>query len=193
MRHILLVMLLAAGLTPRLWADEFVVDPVHSSLGFDVRYLVSTLEGRFNRFDGVVSYDPENPESLEVEFVVAADSIDTASQKRDTHLRSKDFFDVETYPKITFRSTSVTRFDERQLAVAGDLSLHGVTRPITALVTVSGPTPPDEKGQMTIGCRATFSVLRSDFGVNTWKDAHGAVGDEVKIRLLVAAHAQSPK
>lgn len=193
MRQFLLVLLIAAGLRAGLRAEDYVVDPVHSSLGFGVRYLVSSLEGRFNDFQGVVSYDPEAPESLVVSFEVDADSIDTASEKRDTHLRSKDFFNVEQYPKISFRSTSVTRFDERQLAVNGDLSLHGVTRPITALVTVSGPTPPDDQGRRTIGCRATFSVLRSDFGVDTWKDAHGAVGDEVKIRLLVAAHAQTSK
>ncbi len=160
------------------------IDTVHSNIGFKVRHLVSKVTGEFTKFDGTIVTDFGNLDASSVEFTIQASSIDTRNEKRDGHLRSVDFFDVEKYPEITFKSSKITKIDDDSYAVAGALTMHGVSREITLTV--------DFLGEMTAmgGTRAGYELMttlnRKDFEIswNRALDAGGFVlGDDVEISI----------
>jgi polyisoprenoid-binding protein YceI len=164
-------------------ADAYKVDPVHSAVVFRIGHFnVGQVYGRFNLPENAGSFtiDAENPENNAFEIVIEADKIDTGNAKRDDHLRSADFFNVKQFPQITFKSTSVKSAGENVYDVSGDLTLHGVTRPITIQVTKLGEGK-DPMGGYRAGVAAEFAVKRSDFGMNQMLEG---IGDEVT--LLVA-------
>lgn len=183
-------------LLPALAAAEpaiYKVDPNHSSVDFSIRHFVSNVHGRFKDFHGVVKYDRQNPAASSVEFTVQAASIDTDNDDRDNHLRSADFFDVEKFPTLTFTSTKVTARDANTLDVTGDLTLHGVTKPITIPVVILGTmqTPKGEKA----GFEAGFTLNRKEYGIvwNRVFDSGGSLlGDDVKVGLSIEADRQEP-
>ena len=128
------VSLLAAAVTisamARLEAQTFEVDLVHSSVGFSIRHIVSNVKGRFTDFSGTIVYDPKKVENSSVSVTIQAVSIDTDNEKRDNHLKSPDFFEVEKYPQITFQSKKVTK-KKNKFMLQGTLSMHGVEKNIS--------------------------------------------------------------
>src|SRR3954453_12535048 len=153
-----------ASLLPAVAAAEpvtYKVDADHSGVGFSIRHFVSNVSGRFRDFDGVIKYDKANPAASSVEFTVKAASIDTANNDRDEHLRSKDFFDVQKFPTLTFTSTKVVAKDANTLDVTGNLTMHGVTKPVTFPVTLLGTvkTPKGEKA----GFETNFKLDRKEY------------------------------
>ena len=170
-------------------AETYQIDPEHSQVAFNVRHLVSQAHGLFNEFSGQIEFDSEHPEKTQVEATIVVSSIDTDNEKRDAHLRSADFFDVESFPSMTFKSTGADVKDG-VIQVTGDFSMHGVTRSIVLPVTVlgTGTNPWSKKAQ--VGMAAKTVLGRSEYGVNTWTDAAGILGDDVEINLMVQANAQ---
>jgi len=171
------------------------VDASHSTTGFAVKHLViSTVRGDFKKVSGVVRLDGEDVARSTVEATIDADSIATGVADRDGHLRSPDFLDVAKYPTITFKSTKVAKRGKDGLTVVGDLTLHGVTRPVTLAVTTS----PEVKGMMGETRRAfsaTAKLSRKEFGL-TWNklvEAGPAVGDEVAVTLDLEVVKDAPK
>jgi polyisoprenoid-binding protein YceI len=182
-------------------AANYDIDTAHSSAGFAVRHLaVSNVRGEFGKVTGVVEYDAKDPSKTRVEATIDAASVTTREPKRDEHLKSPDFFDVAQYPVITFKSTKVEK-GPQGLRVKGDLTLHGVTRPVA--LDVQGPTQEvkDPWGNIRAGASATAKINRKDFGMsfNKTLDSGGlVVGDEVAIAIDVelvkkAAPAEAKK
>jgi len=174
-------------------AAVYKADPAHSAVGFTIRHFVSNVPGRFGDFDGTIHYDKQNPAASKVELTVRSTSIDTDNDDRDKHLRSADFFDVEKFPTLSFSSTSVKAQDADTLAVAGDLTIHGVTKQVTIPVEILGTmqTPQGEKA----GFETSFTVNRKDYGVlwNRVLDAGGTIlGDDVKVSIAIEADRQPP-
>lgn len=169
-------------------ATTYGVDGSHSTVSFKIRHLVTNVTGHFRDFEGTIVYDAENPAGSSVEFTVQAASIDTANEDRDKHLRSPDFFDVEKFPVLTFKSTKVSK-SKNGLDVTGEFSMHGVTKTITIPVEVAGPLT-DPWGRTVAGFETNFTIDRKDYGIvwNKLLDAGGAVlGDEVKIHIAIEA------
>ena len=191
----ILTILAFAALTPAgssFAAQEYSIDLPHSSVSFSVRHIVSRTAGKFTDFAGSIVYDAKNPNKSSVKATIKMASIDTDNERRDGHLKSDDFFNVEKYPDMTFMSSSV-KAKGNMLMVTGDLTMHGVTRKVVLPVEVLGVgTHPMTKASVA-GFQADLTVKRSDFGVNTWTDAAGVLGDEVKVTLLVEALASSGK
>ncbi|HEY8076106.1 MAG TPA: YceI family protein, partial [Labilithrix sp.] len=165
---------------------SWTLDPSHTNATFSVRHMmVSNVRGEFQKLSGSVKGDLAKPESLSIEATIDVGSINTREPKRDAHLRSADFFDVEKYPSITFVSKRARRTGDG-LEVAGELTIHGTTREV--VLEVEGPTPEhkDPWGNVRIGASAKTKIKRSDFGM-TWNAALEAggilVGDEIKIEL----------
>jgi polyisoprenoid-binding protein YceI len=167
----------------------YSIDKAHSEATFQVRHLLTRVRGRFSDFEGTIEYDQERPEDSSASITVRAASVDTNERDRDAHLRSADFFDVETYPALTFRSTAIARKGTAGFELAGDLTIHGVTRPVTFDVNFLGKAK-DPWGNERIAFEAEATVNRKDYGLN-WNAALETggflVGDEVKISLSVQA------
>lgn len=165
-------------------------DKIHSSIGFSVRHLmVSKVRGEFRDWRGTLAIDEADVTRSRVEIVIDAASIDTKEPKRDDHLRSADFLDAATHPTLTFRSTHVERTGEDALAVTGDLTIRGVTRPVVLAVELGGRVD-DPWGGTRMGFSAKTAISRKDFGL-TWNvvlEAGGVtVGDKVEIAIEIEA------
>jgi polyisoprenoid-binding protein YceI len=172
----------AAAPTLTTWT----IDPSHSHVEFSVRHLmIANTKGRFGLVEGTIQLDDADPAKSTAEVRIDAASIDTRDPQRDAHLRSADFFDVERFPHLTFRSTAITDVRGTQFKLAGDLTIHGVTRPVVFNVTQEGRGR-DPWGNEKAAYSATAGIKRSEFGL-TWNQALEAggvlVGDEVKISL----------
>ena len=174
---------------PEIAITSWNIDPVHSVAEFKVKHMMITnVKGQFTGVSGALSLDENDLTLSHVEATIDAASINTREPQRDTHLKSADFFDVQRFPTLSFRSTHVSRNADGDLTVAGDLTLHGVTHKVT--FEVEGPTPPakDPWGNTRVGLSATTKINRKDFGL-TWNAALETggilVGDEVTITLDV--------
>ncbi len=170
----------------------FSIDKAHSEAVFQVRHLVTKVRGRFTDFEGTIAMSPDDPAQSSVDVAIKAASIDTSQPDRDTHLRSADFFDVERFPMLTFKSTRVEKAGGDSYAVTGDLTIHGVTKSVVLPTTFLGMAK-DPWGNERAGFEAEVTINRKDFGLN-WNAALETggflVGDEVKISLSVQAIAQ---
>jgi polyisoprenoid-binding protein YceI len=167
-------------------AQEWQIDASHSAAQFSVRHLmVSTVRGHFGKITGTVRYDPANPAAASIQTEVDVSTIDTRVEKRDAHLKGPDFFDVEKYPTMTFKSTTVEAAGDGALRVLGDMTMRGVTKPVVFNVTEITPPVKDRMG-LRMGAMATAKINRSEFGM-TWNrviEAGGvSVGDEVTITI----------
>ncbi len=188
------VVLLGAGLlgtgpaTPAQAAEVFQVDPVHSAVGFKVRHLLSKAGGGFDEFSGTLHYDAQNPAKSRMEFTIQAASIDTDNEKRDQHLRSADFFDVEKYPTITFKSTKIEPTDKAgHYKVTGDFTMHGVTKPIVVDAEVLGFAETGMGLRGGVDVEATIDRKEFDIVWNQTMDKGGVVlGDDVEIDISLA-------
>lgn len=169
-------------------AVTYRIDPVHSFIIFRVKHMNTAYAyGRFNSFSGTIVVDEKNPANSSVEFEIDASSVDTGNRDRDDHLRGPDFFNVRQYPKITFKSTSVRRINDNTYEVKGNLTMRGVTRPLTVRVTYVGKGR-NPRGQEIIGFETTFTIKRSQFGVNY--GLNGGLSDDVRVTVAVEAVRQ---
>ena len=170
-------------------SKRWQIDASHSSVGFSVRHMMITnVKGEFAKFEGVVSYDPKQPKAAKVSVSIDVSSITTRDDKRDTHLRSADFFNAEQFPTISFESRRTT-LKGSSLELAGELSIHGTTREVTLTVSDITEEHADPWGNLRIGASAKTKVKRSDFGMlwNGVLEAGGVlVGDEVTIQIEVS-------
>jgi polyisoprenoid-binding protein YceI len=173
-------------MTKQKWA----VDAVHSSIDFSVKHLViAKAKGNFQSFEATIDAEPEDLTTADIEFVIDIASIDTRNADRDNHLRSADFFDVENYPKLTFKSTKIVKTDDGEYDVTGDLSLHGVTRPETFKVTYEG-TAKDPWGNEKVGFSGSGAINREDYGLtyNAALETGGVLlGSKVNISIEIEA------
>ncbi len=165
-------------------------DTAHSSIGFTVRHLmISKVRGHFGRWTGTFDYDEQDPTRSRLEVQIDAASIDTREDKRDAHLRSPDFFDVEKYPQLTFKSTRVERDGGDDFVVTGDLAIHGVTRAVSLKVEGLGRSK-DPWGGERVGFSASTSINRKDFGLhwNVALETGGVlVGEKIEIAIEIEA------
>jgi polyisoprenoid-binding protein YceI len=178
----------ALGMTPGARAASWKIDPAHSSIGFSIRHVFTKVPGQFTKFSGTVNYDPADPAAASVKVEIDPASIDTRVEMRDNDLRSANFFDVAKFPTMSFQSTKVTKGEGNSLTAEGNLTMHGVTKPVTLAVTFLG-SGPGMRGQ-TIGFEATTKLNRKDFGIvwNKTLDNGGMLlGDDVDIALAVEA------
>jgi polyisoprenoid-binding protein YceI len=186
-RQIALALAAVALATPALaQTSNWKLDEAHTHASFTIRHMVITnVRGDFDKVSGTVILDEKDVTKSKVEAVIDAASIDTRVADRDNHLRSPDFFDVAKYPTITFKSTRVEKAGEGKLKVTGDLTMHGVTKPVT--LDVVGPTGEvkDPYGNARRGIAASATIDRKAWGL-TWNKAIEAgpvVGDEVKLEI----------
>ena len=179
--------------TQRIASDvsTWQIDPAHSEIGFEVKHMMfATVRGRFRGVEGTLALGQgPNVARSRVTAVIESASIDTGHAQRDEHLRSPDFFDVERYPELRFESRSVRRGEGARFTVTGDLTIRGVTRPVSLDVTESGRGV-DPWGNERVGFTATTTIDRRHFGL-TWNQALEAggilVGNEVRIKLEIQA------
>jgi len=168
-------------------ADTYRADPVHSSVVFRIKHMNTSYSwGRFNEITGSFSLDDQDATRSQLEFQVKTGSVDTANPKRDQHIKSPDFLNAVQYPTISFKSKSVSATGKDQFEVSGDLTLHGVTRPVTLKLTRTGagagPT-----GQPIAGIEGSFYIKRSEFGMTKMV---GPVGDDVLLYVSVEGGKQ---
>lgn len=172
----------AVAPAPSTWQ----IDPSHTEVEFAVRHLmISTVKGRFGTVQGSVILDPATPEAAKINVSIDMPSIDTREAKRDAHLRSADFFDVEHFPTMTFTGGTVSGNAEGEFTLQGDLTIRDVTKPVTLAVTFEGAGN-DPWGGSRRGFSAKGKLNRSDFGLtwNTALESGGVVvGDEVKLTI----------
>jgi polyisoprenoid-binding protein YceI len=178
-----------AASPPTAVATTWNIDPAHSVAEFKVKHMmISNVKGQFAKIKGTLTLDQSELSKSRVEAEIEAGSIETRDAQRDAHLKSADFFDVGKFPTLSFKSTRISAVREGELAVEGDLAIHGVTRKVT--FSVEGPTPPgkDPWGNTRIAVSATTKINRKDFGL-TWNAALETggilVGEEVTITLDV--------
>jgi polyisoprenoid-binding protein YceI len=169
---------------------EYVVDPVHSEVGFKVKHLVSKTSGRFEEYDGRVWLDPANVEgTLKFSATIQAASVNTQNEKRDRHLETEDFFDVPNHPEVKFESSSVKKAGENY-EVSGNLTMRGVTKPVTLIAEVTGTGTNPWTAMPMVGVDLTGKVNRKDFGIN-WNNALDTggfvLGDDVWIEIHIEA------
>jgi polyisoprenoid-binding protein YceI len=175
--------------TPQTSITTWNIDPAHSVAEFKVKHMmISNVKGRFTKLSGALVHDESNLGNSRIDVAIEAASIHTSDDQRDAHLKSADFFDVEKFPALSFKSNGVRIVRDGELSVEGDLTIHGVTHKVS--FAVEGPTPPskDPWGNTRIAVSATTKINRKDFGL-TWNAALETggilVGEEVTITLDV--------
>ncbi|WP_370646083.1 YceI family protein [Brachybacterium sp. ACRRE] len=172
----------------------WTVDPDHSRIGFSSRHaMVTKVRGAFNDVAGTIVFDEEDHNRSHVEVTVQMASIDTRSSARDEHLRSADFFDVETHPEMMFRSSRVEEVDEGGFIVSGDLTIHGITRPMSIPLHFVG-VDTDPFGNLRAGFEGTRRIDRRDWGVtwNTPLDSGGLlISDRISLEFEMSLIKQS--
>ncbi len=177
--------LLALAALPALAQDTYKIDPTHSEVSFKIRHLLAKTSGRFTKFGGTIKVDPADLGKSSVEVSIDAASINTDNEARDKHLKGADFFEVEKYPVITFKSTSVKEVAKGKLEVTGDFTLRGVTKRLTFPITNAGTQPGMKPGTVVAGfIDGALTINRNDYGI---KYGPGVLGDDVAISLNIEA------
>jgi polyisoprenoid-binding protein YceI len=171
-------------------AAEYAVDPAHSKILFKVKHLgISTVTGRFDKYTATFSFDPSDPSSFKADVTIDASSVNTDVPSRDNDLRSPNFLDVAKYPEITFTGSGMKPAGKDQYHMTGELTIHGVTRPIMLAAELGGMAK-DPRGTERIAFTATGTINRKDFGL-TWNrvlEAGGlVVGEDVQLVIEVEA------
>ena len=152
--------------TPETLTGNYNIDPAHSRIGFVARHaMVTKVRGSFNEFSGSGYFDPSDPSKSNLELTIQANSIATGNADRDTHLRSNDFFEMDTYPEIKFVSTEVAKVDDENYKVTGLLTIKGVTNPVTIDFEIGGVAL-DPWGNQRLGLEGRTVVNRKDWGIN---------------------------
>jgi polyisoprenoid-binding protein YceI len=170
----------------------WTIDPSHTEIGFSVRHLVSKVRGKFEAFEGTI-VTPEDLTSSTVNVTVDLNSINTGTADRDNHLRSADFFEVETHPKMTFVSTGIVQKSDTDFVVNGDLTIKGVTKPVELATEFLGEGG-DPWGGTRVGIEATAEISRKEFGIDFNIPLEGGkvmVGDKISIHINAEAVLQA--
>jgi polyisoprenoid-binding protein YceI len=173
---------------PPLGPNTWTIDSAHTSAQFSVRHLmVSTVRGTLGRVSGTVDYDGKSIESVKADVTIDVNGLNTGTENRDKDLRSPNFFDVATYPTITFKSKKAEAGGSGRFKLIGDLTMHGVTKEVT--LDVEGPSPPlkQQNGSLKVGASATTKLNRRDFNLNYNRLVESApvVGDEINVTIDV--------
>ncbi len=184
-----IIIILLIAIPTLVSAENWKIDPAHTSVEFKIRHLmVSWVKGVFTEVQGSAVLDDNDPTKSSVKVQIAAASIDTNNKKRDDHLRSPDFFDVETFPVISFVSKEVVVVAGTPVKIVGDLTIHGTTNTVTLKVEDFSQTVVDPWGNTRRGASASTTINRKDYGLS-WNKALEAggvvVGEEVRINLEV--------
>ena len=178
-----------SGLSARAAVETYAIDPVHSSVGFSIRHFVSKVPGSFTKFQGTITVDRENLEKSSVTATIDTASITTNQASRDSDLKSPNFFDVEKFPTMKFESKSWKKTGEDQFDVAGDLTIKGITKPITVEFESTGSAR-DPFGNVRIGFEGQTTLSRKDWGL-TWNAALETggflVSDKIKLDFDISA------
>jgi polyisoprenoid-binding protein YceI len=168
---------------------DYVVDPAHTRIGFVARHaMVTNVRGSFTEFEGKVHLDEQDPSCSSAEIVIKVHSVNTRSAQRDAHLRSSDFFAMDEFPQITFISTAVTKLNDEDFKLTGDLTVRGVTKPITIEFEFQGSAK-DPFGNLRAGFEGKAQINRKDFGVsfNAPLETGGMlIGDKITLELDVS-------
>ncbi|MFI0981830.1 YceI family protein [Streptomyces sp. NPDC021093] len=169
---------------------EYTIDASHSRIGFTARHaMVTNVRGAFTDAEGTLKLDGSDPAASEAALTIRMASIDTGSDDRDNHLRSADFFDVEAFPEMTFRSTKAEQLGGEDYRITGDLTIKDVTRPVSIDLEFNG-TATDPFGNERVGFEGATTILRSDWGL-TWNAALEAggvlVSDKIKLNFDISA------
>jgi polyisoprenoid-binding protein YceI len=177
-------------------AGDWEIDASHSSAGFAVKHMmVSTVRGQFEKMSGTVKIDDQDPTKSIIDVTIDAASIDTRDAKRDEHLKSPDFFDVAKHPKITFKSKKIVKGANGKLLATGDLTMRGVTKPVTLQVEPLSQALKNPWGQTVRGVSATATLNRKDWGL-AWNKALETggvlVGEEVQLQIDAELVAKTP-
>lgn len=161
---VLSMMLMSVGVFAQ---ETWTADPYHSHLGFTVTHLgIADVPGNFSDYDVKITAEEEDFSDAVVEMTAKLNSIDTRVEQRDNHLKSADFFDVEKYPTMHFKSTDIKKVGENKYELSGNLNLHGVTKPVTVEMVYRGTTAnPNANGAPVAGIQITGDIKRSDFGI----------------------------
>jgi polyisoprenoid-binding protein YceI len=185
---ILALAAVAAGLASAASAavETYTIDPVHSSVGFSVRHILTKVPGSFTQFSGTITVDRNNLENSSVEAVIDVGSVSTRNDKRDAHLKSPDFFDAARFGTITFKSRSWKKTGDATFDVTGDLTIHGVTKEVVLKVDLLG-FGPGMMGAQLSGWDASVTIDRGDFGVNGPAMLGKAVGTDVLVSINIEA------
>lgn len=174
--NVLVALLFIAGAATA--QTTWKVDKAHSKLGFSITHLlISEVEGQFNSFDATITSTGEDFADATIELTADISSIDTNNESRDKHLRSADFFDVEKFATLSFKSSAFKKTADKTYKITGDLTMHGVTKPVTVDLTLIG-TANGRDGKKIAGFKATTTLNRIDFGVGK---SGPSAGDEVTI------------
>ena len=176
-------LLLILFVSPNLLADDYKLEPVHTQILFFGDHLgFSKSQGEFLQFDGTFSFDPENPKASIVQVTIQTSSIDMDNQKWNDHMMNEDFFDVEKFPTMTFKSTHVENISENNMDIVGDLTMLDVTHHVTLKVTHNKSGVHPFSGKYIAGFSATTTIKRSMFGMTYGLPA---LGDDIEVRLEV--------
>ncbi|HYN85941.1 MAG TPA: YceI family protein [Pyrinomonadaceae bacterium] len=189
-----LAVLLVAASAPAA-TTKYDIDAAHSNIGFSIPVAggLSHVRGKFNEFTVTIVYDDRDVTKSSVEAVIKAASIDTGIERRDAHLRNADFFDVEKYPEITFKSSRIVKRGKGFVA-HGTFTMHGVSKEIALPFTINGVTKDAKTGKTTLGATARVTLRRSDFGINFSRpDNPNFLGDAVEVELNLVTRAASPQ
>jgi polyisoprenoid-binding protein YceI len=163
---------------------NYTVDPVHSSAIFRIKHMnVSYFWGRFNDVSGTIAWDAENPEASSFDVRIKTESVDSNSKARDNHLKGPDFFNAKQFPVMSFKSSGVKKAGDNAYEVTGELTLHGVTKPLTAKIEMTGEGKGMQGGKV-VGFETTFEIKRGEFGMTGGK---GALGEDVRVVVSLEA------
>ncbi len=191
---VLLALSLVLAGTAAAQAEPWNIDGAHSAATFAVRHFgVATVRGSFTKITGTILIDDKEISNSSVDVSIDATTVNTQNEGRDKHLRSADFFDVEKFPAMTFKSRKVERAGAGRLRITGDFTLHGVTKEV--VLDVEGPTPPFNMGRgIKRGASATTRINRRDYGLVWGNLVEGvaAVGDEVSITIDLELNKPRP-
>ena len=178
--------------TTAVTTGTWTLDPTHTEIGFTVRHLMSKVRGKFDTFEGTL-VTPEDLTASTVEVSVDLSSINTGTADRDAHLRSADFFEVDTYPSMTFKSTGIKQASDDEFVLVGDLTIKGVTKPLELEVEFLGEGG-DPWGGTRVGVEAKGEISRKEFGIDFNIPLEGdklMIGDKIKLNIVAEAVLQA--
>jgi len=194
MRLLLASLFILGAAVAQAEPTTLVIDQGHSQVDFSIRHFFSRVHGRFNEFEGTIVYDDKDASKSSVDVTIKAASINTNQDRRDADLRSSNFFAVDSFPNLTFKSTKVTPNGEGKLKVEGDLTMRGITHPVTLDASLLGIGPAGPNGKIT-GWEASTTINRKDYNIvwNRTLDQGGTMlGDDVAITLNIEARTPRP-
>lgn len=186
MRLRIITVAILAFASPSIASESYKFDQSHSTIAFSVHQFLGTTDGKFAKFDGKIEIDRENPENSSVTARIDVRSIDTGIAKRDNHLRSAEFFNVEKYPEINFRSRSVKRTGPQAGDIVGDLTMHGVAKPVTLHVKLASPIDDAKQTRWTV---TTDLPKRRDFNLmfNQTAESLSGISQTVQVKIDIVA------